>query len=153
MLKLIWEKLEWSYNEKLRNNCVQVSEEPIYIVTEYMCHGSLLDYLKDGAGRKTGLTDHIDIAAQVPSQKLLFCFYEFVRNIIGIFRSNLKLVAKQQMVLEHFRSFLEIVVKPSKSICEQTGEKSNLALMETTINQERTIVFLCRVELTVPDSL
>ncbi|CAK8691292.1 unnamed protein product [Clavelina lepadiformis] len=42
-----------------------VSTEPIYIVTEFMCHGSLLHYLKDGFGKNSILVDHIDIAAQV----------------------------------------------------------------------------------------
>ena len=46
--------------------CAQVSSEPIYIVTEFMCHGSLLDYLKDGPGRQSSLVDQIDMAAQVP---------------------------------------------------------------------------------------
>ena len=43
----------------------QVSQEPIYIITEYMCNGSLLDYLKDGIGKHSKLPEQIDMAAQV----------------------------------------------------------------------------------------
>jgi len=42
-----------------------VSTEPIYIVTEFMCHGSLLDYLRKGDGRSSIFIDHVDMAAQV----------------------------------------------------------------------------------------
>nr|XP_002126540.1 tyrosine-protein kinase Fgr-like [Ciona intestinalis] len=52
-------------HEKLVNLYAVVSCEPIYIVTEFMCHGSLLDYLKDGAGRHSNLVDQIDMAAQI----------------------------------------------------------------------------------------
>uniref|UniRef100_H2YKQ4 Tyrosine-protein kinase n=1 Tax=Ciona savignyi TaxID=51511 RepID=H2YKQ4_CIOSA len=42
-----------------------VSSEPIYIVTEFMVYGSLLDYLKDGPGKQSNLVDQIDMAAQI----------------------------------------------------------------------------------------
>ncbi|XP_071491802.1 tyrosine-protein kinase STK-like [Diadema antillarum] len=42
-------------------------EEPIYIVTELVCNGSLLGYLRDGMGRYLGLRDLVDIAAQIAS--------------------------------------------------------------------------------------
>ena len=42
-----------------------MSSEPIYIVTEFMVNGSLLDYLRTGEGRRTTFPDHVDIAAQV----------------------------------------------------------------------------------------
>lgn len=41
--------------------------EPIYIITEYMCNGSLLDYLRIGQGRDLHLTVLIDMAAQIAS--------------------------------------------------------------------------------------
>jgi len=41
--------------------------EPIYIVTEYMCNGSLLDYLSKGDGHSLPLPTLIDCAAQVAS--------------------------------------------------------------------------------------
>lgn len=41
--------------------------EPIYIVTEYMCNGSLLDYLTKGAGASLPMTTLIDFSAQVAS--------------------------------------------------------------------------------------
>nr|CAB3245995.1 tyrosine-protein kinase Fgr-like [Phallusia mammillata] len=52
-------------HEKLVSLYAVVSKEPIYIVTEYMCHGSLLDYLKEGVGRSSNLVEQIDMAAQI----------------------------------------------------------------------------------------
>ena len=40
-------------------------QEPIYIVTELMSNGSLLDYLKDGDGRNLKLTELVEMGAQV----------------------------------------------------------------------------------------
>jgi len=54
-------------HEKLVNLYAVVSEEPIYIVTEFMCHGSLLDYLKDGEGKTSNLIDQLDMASQIAS--------------------------------------------------------------------------------------
>ncbi|KAK1885337.1 Tyrosine-protein kinase yes [Dissostichus eleginoides] len=42
-----------------------VSEEPIYIVTEYMAKGSFLDYLKEGDGKFLKLPLLVDMAAQI----------------------------------------------------------------------------------------
>ncbi|XP_077408426.1 tyrosine-protein kinase fynb isoform X3 [Vanacampus margaritifer] len=52
-------------HDKLVQLYAVVSEEPIYIVTEYMCKGSLLDFLKDGEGRSLKLPNLVDMAAQV----------------------------------------------------------------------------------------
>ena len=60
----------------------QVVEEPIYIITEFMCHGSLLDFLKEGEGKQTNFVQHIDMAAQV-------CFiYCFIGGIKVFFSRN-----------------------------------------------------------------
>ena len=40
-------------------------QEPIYIVTELMTHGCLLDYLHEGEGRNLREQELIDITAQV----------------------------------------------------------------------------------------
>ncbi|CAH1400284.1 tyrosine-protein kinase Src64B [Halyomorpha halys] len=42
-------------------------QEPIYIVTEYMRHGSLLEFLRNGKGKDLSTQDLIYIAAQVAS--------------------------------------------------------------------------------------
>ncbi|GAA6215098.1 tyrosine-protein kinase Yes [Lates japonicus] len=42
-----------------------VSEEPIYIVTEYMSKGSLLDFLKEGDGKFLKLVLLVDMAAKI----------------------------------------------------------------------------------------
>ncbi|XP_033873870.1 tyrosine-protein kinase Fyn isoform X2 [Acipenser ruthenus] len=52
-------------HDKLVQLYAVVSEEPIYIVTEYMCKGSLLDFLKDGEGRALKLPNLVDMAGQV----------------------------------------------------------------------------------------
>ena len=39
--------------------------EPIYIITELMVHGALLDYLRKDEGRTLGLKELLDMAAQV----------------------------------------------------------------------------------------
>jgi serine/threonine protein kinase len=44
---------------------VCTKEEPIYIVTELMSKGSLLDYLRQGEGQNLKLPALIDMAAQV----------------------------------------------------------------------------------------
>ncbi|XP_045699702.1 tyrosine-protein kinase FRK [Phyllostomus hastatus] len=42
-------------------------EDPIYIITELMRHGSLQEYLQNDAGSKIHLTEQVDMAAQVAS--------------------------------------------------------------------------------------
>ncbi|XP_014429168.1 tyrosine-protein kinase FRK [Pelodiscus sinensis] len=42
-------------------------EDPIYIITELMRHGSLLEYLQNDAGSQLHLPEQIDMAAQVAS--------------------------------------------------------------------------------------
>lgn len=42
-------------------------EEPIYIITELMRHGSLLEYLKKDGGSQISLIHQVDMAAQVAS--------------------------------------------------------------------------------------
>uniref|UniRef100_A0A183AFU4 non-specific protein-tyrosine kinase n=1 Tax=Echinostoma caproni TaxID=27848 RepID=A0A183AFU4_9TREM len=44
-----------------------VTSEPIYIVTELMPNGSLLHYLRDGAGQDLGLKPLVDMMAQIAS--------------------------------------------------------------------------------------
>ena len=40
-------------------------KEPVYIITELMVHGALLDFLRNDAGRSVKLKEMIDIATQV----------------------------------------------------------------------------------------
>uniref|UniRef100_A0A8D0B7B4 Tyrosine-protein kinase n=1 Tax=Salvator merianae TaxID=96440 RepID=A0A8D0B7B4_SALMN len=42
-----------------------VTQQPVFIVTEYMAKGCLLDFLKTGEGRKMSLRKLIDMAAEV----------------------------------------------------------------------------------------
>ncbi|XP_023659656.1 tyrosine-protein kinase Fgr isoform X3 [Paramormyrops kingsleyae] len=54
-------------HDKLVQLYAVVSEEPIYIITEFMTQGSLLDFLKDGDGRDLKLPQLVDMAAQIAS--------------------------------------------------------------------------------------
>lgn len=47
-------------------------EEPIYIITELMVNGSLLTYLREGAGRYLKLPPLVDMAAQVGRPSFYF---------------------------------------------------------------------------------
>uniref|UniRef100_A0A2K5EN84 Tyrosine-protein kinase n=1 Tax=Aotus nancymaae TaxID=37293 RepID=A0A2K5EN84_AOTNA len=62
MIKYIMKKLR---HDKLVPLYAVVSEEPIYIVTEFMSKGSLLDFLKEGDGKYLKLPQLVDMAAQV----------------------------------------------------------------------------------------
>ncbi|XP_010873466.1 proto-oncogene tyrosine-protein kinase Src isoform X4 [Esox lucius] len=54
-------------HEKLVQLYAVVSEEPIYIVTEYMGKGSLLDFLKGDMGKILRLPQLVDMASQIAS--------------------------------------------------------------------------------------
>ena len=45
--------------------CVCTIGEPVYIVTEYMCNGSLLKYLRDGEGQRLNFKQIIDMSEQI----------------------------------------------------------------------------------------
>ncbi len=61
----IMKKLRHDKLVQLYAVCTIPEDQPIYIVTELMCNGSLLDYLRDGAGRELKLSALVDMAAQV----------------------------------------------------------------------------------------
>ena len=75
----------------VQNNRFQVPDEPIYIVTEFMCNGSLLDYLRTGEGKETTFTDHVDMAAQVKKSLNYFTIYEALQHntFLGSHRDGL----------------------------------------------------------------
>lgn len=53
------------HDRLVRLYAVVTKNEPIYIITEFMANGSLLDYLKTPEGNKLQLPKHIDFAAQI----------------------------------------------------------------------------------------
>ncbi|KAL3867747.1 hypothetical protein ACJMK2_040603 [Sinanodonta woodiana] len=55
------------HDKLVRLYAVCSEEEPIYIVTELMSKGSLLNYLREDAGRKITLVVMVDFAAQIAS--------------------------------------------------------------------------------------
>ena len=50
-------------------------QEPIYIVTELMKNGALLEYLREGEGKNLGLKHLVDMAAQVGKNQNLAASY------------------------------------------------------------------------------
>ena len=58
-------------------------QEPIYIVTELMKYGSLLEYLRTGDGRYIQLSHMIDMIAQVASGTIIVCL-DVVYNMLGV---------------------------------------------------------------------
>ena len=67
----IMKKLRHDKLVQLYAVCTEPEDQPIYIVTELMANGSLLDYLRDGTGRDLKLPSIVDMAAQVsrPAQR------------------------------------------------------------------------------------
>ena len=59
----IMHKLRHRKLVQLMGVCTQ--EEPMYIITELMVNGALLDYLRKDAGDKIKLKEMIDMSAQV----------------------------------------------------------------------------------------
>uniref|UniRef100_A0A4W3JNG5 Tyrosine-protein kinase n=1 Tax=Callorhinchus milii TaxID=7868 RepID=A0A4W3JNG5_CALMI len=53
------------HDKLVRLNAVVTKEEPIYIITEFMAKGSLLDFLKTDEGNKLQLPKLIDFSAQI----------------------------------------------------------------------------------------
>ena len=95
---------------------VCTKEEPVYIVTEFMKHKSLLDYLC-GEGRSTKLPQLIDMASQVAAGMA----YLDEQNII-----HKDLAARSILVGERLKckvANFELARKASEGICE--AEESN----------------------------
>lgn len=55
------------HDKLVRLYAVCTKEKPIYIVTELMAHGALLDYLRDDKHRNISLMNLVDMASQVAS--------------------------------------------------------------------------------------
>lgn len=51
--------------------CTEPKDKPIFIITELMSNGNLLDYLRHGLGKELKLPALIDMAAQVIDAELL----------------------------------------------------------------------------------
>ena len=65
----VMKKLRHSNLLQLYSVCT--AEEPILIITELVKHGSLLEYLRTGAGRDLSVPQRIDMMAQIASGKYL----------------------------------------------------------------------------------
>lgn len=79
----IMKKLRHDKLVQLYAVCTEPEDQPIYIVTELMCNGSLLDYLRDGPGRELKLPALVDMAAQVNNRFIkTFLFILIIINLI-----------------------------------------------------------------------
>ena len=89
MKKLIHDKLVQLY-------AICSKEEPVYIVTELMPNGSLLDYLRGEEGRKKKMEELIDMAAQIAAGMAFLEKHSYVhrdlaaRNILVGHRNTVK---------------------------------------------------------------
>ncbi|CAF1141653.1 unnamed protein product [Didymodactylos carnosus] len=61
----IMKKLRHDKLVQLYAVCTEPDDQPIYIVTELMANGSLLDHLRSGTGRDLRLPTLVDMAAQI----------------------------------------------------------------------------------------
>ena len=75
------------------------TQEPIYIVTELMNRGSLLDFLREGDGRNMTLKPLLDIAAQVST-----CCIYIIHNFFNILASTYGTgpIIMKNMLQDHF---------------------------------------------------
>ncbi|EHB07550.1 Proto-oncogene tyrosine-protein kinase Yes [Heterocephalus glaber] len=101
-----------------------VSEEPIYIVTEFMSKGSLLDFLKEGDGKYLKLLQLVDTAAQIADGENLVCkIADF--GLVRLTEDN-EYTARQGMVN---REVLEQVERGYRMPCPQGCPESLYELM------------------------
>lgn len=91
----IMKKLRHDKLVQLYAVCTEPADQPIYIVTELMCNGSLLDYLRDGPGRELKLPSLVDMAAQVIRFILLTTF----KNIVKFSSTKFRLFKYIQSIL------------------------------------------------------
>ena len=60
-----YKKMDQIFFIFLSGDLIFSSKEPLMIVTEYMCNGSLLHYLKDKQGQHASVPQLIDMASMV----------------------------------------------------------------------------------------
>jgi len=74
-------------------------DEPVYIITELMAHGSLRDYLRNDQGRTITTTVSINMAAQVGLYAPISCSLYFSLRVCVMPMPLLSI----QMSIEHLR--------------------------------------------------
>jgi len=119
---------------------VCTEEEPIYIITELMSNGSLLEYLREDSGRAIKLPILIDMAAQVNSAATNWkppCLYEicviFWRSLRSAnldFRpSKLKIgtpiITPVSKNVKAYSNFLPVIVFELEGGTGQTGRRTS----------------------------
>lgn len=72
------------HDKLVRLYAVCTDKEPIYIVTELMSKGSLLDYLRGDEADSLKFTQLVDIAAQVCNYKEILLVINFQNEIYVI---------------------------------------------------------------------
>lgn len=74
----IWKKMR--HVNLIQLYAIFAQEEPVWVITELMKNGSLLEYLRNGKGKTLELPQLIDIAAQVASGMVYLEGHDFVHR-------------------------------------------------------------------------
>lgn len=74
----IWKKMR--HVNLIQLYAIFAQEEPVWVITELMKNGNLLDYLRNGKGKTLELPKLIDIAAQVASGMVYLESHDFVHR-------------------------------------------------------------------------
>ncbi|TNN11703.1 Tyrosine-protein kinase Fyn isoform 1 [Schistosoma japonicum] len=90
------------------------TEDPIYIVTELMCNGSLLQYLRDGPGKNLQINSLVDMMAQIASgmaylEKEHFIHRDLAARNILVGDNNCVKIADfglARMVEDHYSTYM-----------------------------------------------
>ena len=94
--------------------------EPIYIVTEFMAHGSLLAYLREGSGQVLQLPPLVDMMAQIAAGMAYLEQEKYIHRDLAA--RNILVRENNTVKVAHFGLARVIKVDESQA-CDTTGAK------------------------------
>ncbi|KAK7905092.1 hypothetical protein WMY93_017699 [Mugilogobius chulae] len=103
------------HNKLIQLYAVCTMEEPVLIVTEFMKHGSLLDYLKKDMGKSLSLSDQINMATQVASGMAYLEEQNYIHR---------DLAARNVLVGMHNYEVVELLLQGTECLVHQTAPLS-----------------------------